>query len=71
MAPLLAADGAKFRFRIEETDSQFRAAYLVSLDMGARFHVQNEVHMFGSASEAEAWVRHGATNYRFLDIRHF
>jgi hypothetical protein len=61
MVLLLAGDGAGFRFRIEETEGKFRASYLVSLDVGAHFQVQNDFRMFGSASEAETWVIQEAT----------
>jgi hypothetical protein len=65
MAPLLAADGATFSGLVEKIESQARASYLVTLDLGSDRKVENGSKAFASEMEATAWIE------READIRGF
>jgi hypothetical protein len=62
---LLAADGAIFSGLVEKIESQARASYRVTLDLGGDRKIENGSKVFAGEMEATAWVDHEA------DIRGF
>ena len=65
VARLVAADGATFSGLVEKIESQARASYLVTLDLGSDRTVENGSNIFASEMEATAWID------READIRGF
>ena len=65
VARLLAADGATFSGLVEKIESQAKASYLVTLDLGSDRKVENGSKVFASETEATAWID------READIRGF
>jgi hypothetical protein len=65
VARLLAADGATFSGLVEKIESQARASYIVTLDLGSDRKVENGSKVFAGEMEATAWIDHEA------DIRGF
>ena len=65
MARLLATDGATFSGLVEKIESQAKASYLVTLDLGSDRTVEDCSKVFASEIEATAWID------READIRGF
>jgi len=65
VARLLATDGATFSGLVEKIESQAKASYLVTLDLGSDRKVENNSKVFANEIEATAWID------READIRGF
>jgi len=60
MPLLLASQGAKFMAKINKVDKRIRASFEVTLNTGGKVETEQNVQMFDTEDEAEAWLQEEA-----------